>query len=633
MQRHRVHPVCVAPDGANPDLFAPFYPLGCVVAYAKVHGEGRLREAFEFGRITPIEARAVPSWLDSLPADPGVFLLSDYVWNHRVNMDVAREVRQRWPAALVVVGGPHVPRDERYCRAFFTEYAAIDVAVRHEGEVALGEILACIAAARGDAANLRGVDLADVTGLTFRHNGALVRTPDRDRNLQLERYPSPYLTGEFDHWLERRLHMAIETNRGCPYGCTFCDWGAATLSKLARMTMDRVLGEVEFAGRRQVEVLALCDANFGILPRDVEIARHIAATKRRYGYPRYVGYSNAKTATPRLTEVITVLHDAELIQAAQIAMQTVDERVLENVARANIKTTEYRKLIAFFHREGMAVSSDAMLGLPGQTYETCTDDLQFFFDHRVNPVLFATHAMPNAPLATDEYRRRFAIEVDADGLVEATYSFTREEYAKMFELCVTYKLFVKLGLLRYVLYFLQLEHGVRALDFITRWLAGAAEAPARYPISHHTKQAILAREYRGIHKDWLLLSWNDADGAVLFGALDAFYRESLAFLGESFGICPQGSDVDAVLAANREVMPGPGRTFPARVLLTHDVAGYFGALQDAVSLDVPPAGFRPLKQYAPGFLDFPNQAGRTSYGHSDVWVGNDSLLLASNLKL
>ena len=26
-------------------------------------------------------------------------------------------------------------------------------------------------------------------------------------------------------------HVTIETNRGCPYGCTFCDWGSATMSR------------------------------------------------------------------------------------------------------------------------------------------------------------------------------------------------------------------------------------------------------------------------------------------------------------------------------------------------------------------------------------------------------------------
>lgn len=46
-------------------------------------------------------------------------------------------------------------------------------------------------------------------------------------------FPSPYLTGEFDEIDPARWRSAtIETNRGCPYGCTYCDWGSATLSRI-----------------------------------------------------------------------------------------------------------------------------------------------------------------------------------------------------------------------------------------------------------------------------------------------------------------------------------------------------------------------------------------------------------------
>lgn len=40
MPPHRVEPVCVAPEATHPDIFAPFYSLGCVTAYAKVHEPG-----------------------------------------------------------------------------------------------------------------------------------------------------------------------------------------------------------------------------------------------------------------------------------------------------------------------------------------------------------------------------------------------------------------------------------------------------------------------------------------------------------------------------------------------------------------------------------------------------------------
>ena len=216
--------------------------------------------------------------------------------------------------------------------------------------------------------------------------------------------------------------------------------------------------------------------------------------KEKYGYPLEVAYTNAKTASPRLTEIVKVLSDAGLIASGQISMQTTDEQILKNVERANIKMSEYRKMITFFHKEDIPAVSDIMLGLPGQTFETCKKDLQFCFDHKVTAMLFATSVMPNAPMADEAYQRKFQIVVGDDGFVESTYSFTREEYGRMFDLWLAYKLFVKLGLLKYLLYYVQIEHGVQAMDFMERWLDLSETAPDRYPISGRIRRELIDRD-------------------------------------------------------------------------------------------------------------------------------------------
>ena len=47
---------------------------------------------------------------------------------------------------------------------------------------------------------------------------------------ELECIPSPYLTGIFDKLIESHPKnewlILWETNRGCPFKCTFCDWGS-----------------------------------------------------------------------------------------------------------------------------------------------------------------------------------------------------------------------------------------------------------------------------------------------------------------------------------------------------------------------------------------------------------------------
>jgi radical SAM superfamily enzyme YgiQ (UPF0313 family) len=618
MSKIQVHPMAIGPDHEQAEIFTGFYALGCLVAYAKTHQAGELGERFDFSPITPVHARDIPDLLDRLPDDPGIFLLSNYVWNHDANIECARTIKDRWPGALTIVGGPHVPRMPGACDVFFARHPYIDVAVRHEGEITLADVLAAVQRSGVDPADMRSVDLSAIPGLTFRLNQDLVRTPDRERHLDLSMYPSPYIAGEFDHWIDGQAYMPVESNRGCPYGCTFCDWGAATLAKVARMSMERVLGDIEFAARHHVRVIGFCDANFGILPRDVDIVRHIIDVKSRYGYPSEVGYTNAKIAAPRLTELIKLMHDGGLSLTAQISMQTTDQQVLDNVQRSNIKLSEYRKMIAFFHKESIPTVSDMMVGLPGQTLETCKRDLQFCFDHKVVATIFATSVMPNAPMADPAYQAAFKIVVGEDGFVESTYSFTREDYARMFDLCLAYKLFIKLGLLKYLLYFVQVEHGLKAMDFIANWMKVTAERPDVYPVSSRVRRDLIDRDYRGRMKDWLMLVWGDAQAAFLFDSFELFQREILDMLDREHGVRLAGSDVEAVLAANRAVMPEKARPLPARVPLAHDVAGYFSELRTLACLDELPTPHVPLGRRAPGCLELSSEGARVSYQHADL---------------
>jgi len=51
---------------------------------------------------------------------------------------------------------------------------------------------------------------------------------------------------------------------------------------------------------KKIEFVFCCDANFGILPRDVDIARTIATKKSELGYPKAFSVQNTKNATERL---------------------------------------------------------------------------------------------------------------------------------------------------------------------------------------------------------------------------------------------------------------------------------------------------------------------------------------------
>src|SRR5262249_56757190 len=161
-------------------------------------------KGFVFVREEPVE---VVRSLD----DPGVAAFSTYVWNWEMSVATAREIKQQYPRCLIVFGGPQVPDPERLDN-FFESFPFIDIAVHGEGEVTFSEILTTHAQG-GNYLSINGLSCKDGT------------TPPRTRTPDLNVFPSPYLTGIFEDLFELPFSYQTvwETNRGCPYGCTFCD--------------------------------------------------------------------------------------------------------------------------------------------------------------------------------------------------------------------------------------------------------------------------------------------------------------------------------------------------------------------------------------------------------------------------
>src|SRR5690606_28665892 len=151
-------------------------------------------------------------------------------------------------------------------------------------------------------------------------------------------------------------------NRGCPYGCTYCDWGSATLQKVTKFPAERVIAEIEYIARNKAETLFIADANFGMLEQDIEIASALGRMKARYGYPSRVFLNFAKNGGRRLMSVIRILHRGGLLPTGIIALQTTDPIVLRKIARDNIRTESYKKLMNFFNAEQIPMATDLMVG-------------------------------------------------------------------------------------------------------------------------------------------------------------------------------------------------------------------------------------------------------------------------------
>jgi radical SAM superfamily enzyme YgiQ (UPF0313 family) len=585
-------------DGRIPIYFMPHmenhYPLalGMVFSAIRAHRGGELMQRFLPIPMTYME----PGEFMRGPYRKfgrGVWMYSNYMWSDDLNLEVSRVVKQHDPGNVCIHGGPSTPSYEQACRDFMTRHDSVDIAVHGEGELTVTEVLSCIVRDADGKLDF-APQLAEVEGITFRQpdSGELVRTKPRLRMRQPDIVPSPYAEGVFDAWQGRVEAAIIETNRGCPFKCTFCDWGSATNQKVSQFEMSRIQGEIEWIGRNRVGVLWIADANFGMLKRDLEIACQIVEVKRRFGYPREVVVNYTKNANQRLAEIIKVFSDGGIISQGIISIQTTDEKTLEVIDRKNIKTEKYDELIEVFSSLGLPLSTDLMIGLPGITPKAFDNDLQRYIDVDVAVKAYPTQLLPNSPMAHPAYMEKYRIRTDDDGYLISCASYSELELKQMKLIYHVHTAADGYSTLRYVMRYLQWEHQVPAMRLLHDLARLVRDDPDRYP-------AIA----------WVLRFFNTEK--CLPGGWRAFYDQVAAFVEAEYGIV-RDSALDVVLQVNESVMPDEALTYPLTVSLAHDFVAYF---QTHNRLGV--ESVRPLSSYGPGTLTVsdPNNICRIDIEH------------------
>ena len=320
------------------------YTVGLLQAYIEEHSE--FSDHYEFLPFVYCRVSAEEGVSQLLNAN--IVGFSSYVWNFRLSLEIARRLKKQNSEILIVFGGPQVPDQ---AESFLSKFPFIDVVCHGEGEQVFCSIVE----------NYPSKDWRSIPSISyFNSDGVFVNHPKAPRIKDLDIIPSPYLNGLFEILIlenPRNEWLSLwETNRGCPFSCTFCDWGSATASKVYQFELERLFAEIDWFADKKVEFVFCCDANFGILSRDIQIAQYAADMKNRIGYPQALSVQNTKNATDRAYETQRILNAAGLSKGVDLALQSVDENTLESVKRANISVKTYEILQQRFTNAGSRAS-------------------------------------------------------------------------------------------------------------------------------------------------------------------------------------------------------------------------------------------------------------------------------------
>ena len=186
-----------------------------------------------------------------------------------------------------------------------------------------------------------GTHPSNIQGISYRHLGRTTKTESSTRLVDLSVIPSPYTTGVFDKLIVDNpnisWHASQETHRGCPYSCTFCDWGSAVYTKIRQFDQARLLDELEWFGTNQIDLLYNCDANYGIYKRDIDLTAAMVDVKSKLGYPRKFRAAYAKRSDNKVFEISSMLNAAGMSKGVTLSMQSMDSHTLDIIKRKNLR--------------------------------------------------------------------------------------------------------------------------------------------------------------------------------------------------------------------------------------------------------------------------------------------------------
>jgi tRNA A37 methylthiotransferase MiaB len=531
---------------------------------------------------------------------------STYVWNGRISLEIARRLKVAKPGIVIVFGGPHVPDQPE---AFLRANPQIDLAVHNEGERTFLKLLEMFPARNWE----------ELSGVSFvNSDGSFVRKPNVDRVRDLDEIPSPFLDGAFDAIMAANPNESWiglwETNRGCPFRCTFCDWGSATAGKVTKFGDERLFREVDWFAEKKIEYIFCCDANFGIQKRDVDIANYVADVKKSTGYPVALSVQNTKNATERAYLTQKILSDAGLNKGVALSMQSVDMTTLEAIKRDNISLGTYMELQRRFTRDKVETYSDLILGLPGETYESFVKGVDLLMENgQHNRIQFNNLSiLPNAEMGDPAYQAKYGmvtieskiinihgerVELDDDvpevqDLVIATAATPLADWRRTRVFCWMAALlhFDKLFQIPLIL-----AHGISGTPYRDMIEAFMAADPERFPMIaeinaffHSEAEAIQkgGAEYV-FSKEYLNIYW-PADEFIFVkltaeGKFDAFYAEAGKLLMEVVRARSDGLPMDVIDEAvrlNHALVNQPFAKKDLKVHLRYDLLDYWRKVRD-----------------------------------------------------
>jgi len=400
-----------------------------------------------------------------------IYLFSSYVWNYDICDELASLIKKTYPNALCVVGGPHIGTNEQEFLQSRNMYDFV-CAPTKPGEVFMEDLINEYIETDGDPKQenisweLRSQKRTSCGMPTYsvyeEHFDYLKETCDYAKKYKLEPF------------------ILLETTRGCPYKCVFCEWGGGTDTKILKKELDIVKQDILAMKRAGYRDAYLTDANFGAFEdRDIEIfefawrndfcltdistlkAQNLDRRKRLIDRWFSVVGATDKKNNQDIAGKDMWEETRYMSIVPTVSIQSISEEAMRVAKRVDLSTEGKLELSRHIEKrcreEGFPVPAlELILGMPGSTIDDFYNEMEVIWNFKAwgstrHDYMF----LPDSHLSDPEYIKQYKIKtvkvytdlVDEDGVdnwqglyknkknyfytIQSCYSYTKEEMYEM----------------------------------------------------------------------------------------------------------------------------------------------------------------------------------------------------------
>lgn len=337
---------------------------------------------------------------------PNVFGFSVYVWNEQFMDQLAELIKKQFPNCLIVYGGPQI--NIKYSDDFFKIKHWVDIVCPSDGygEITIKDLLD----------NYPNNDFENIPYIYYTNNNKEKLLSSRTIEKKTFNWPKNIYKSQEKYFLPHMheiSYVLVETTRGCPYKCIYCDWGGGTYTKVVSKPLLTIFDELDWIADNKISTVEISNANFGILPVDVDIAQYIVDLKKTKHFPNLAYAENAKNSLDRVSKIKLLWVQAGLLNHYKISIQTLNEEIKDNIERIDPPIEKQVAIVNDLKSKhaDLPIKIETIIGLPGDNYKTTLEQYNILFNFGLPmPRSHIWMLLPEAPAYSPLLREKFAIK-------------------------------------------------------------------------------------------------------------------------------------------------------------------------------------------------------------------------------